>query len=328
MKNSMHTWCATCAFPPCAGCGRARPDHRQYHAKVMPQWKCADCTEKPCSQCGQPLDHKASADTWCQTCAYPPCAGCGRARPDQRKYHAKIMPGWKCADCADKPCSQCGQPLDHKASADTWCQTCAYPPCAGCGCARPDHREYHAKVMPHWKCADCADKPCSQCGQPLEHKAAADTWRQTCAYPPCASCGRARPDQRKYHAKVMPHWKCADCTDKPCSQCGQPLEHKAAADTWCQTCAYPPCPGCGALRPSQSAFYHVTNMPTWRCAVCRARPSDSQPNESESQSFAVRKRRRLRTPEMPSPTKQMPRKNQSVARSSLYDQPASDGSNA
>ena len=50
---------------------------------------------------------------------------------------------------------------------------------------------------------------------------------------------------------------------------GRPLAVQASADTWCQACVYPPCPGCGQQRPSNHK-YHAQVMPKWTCTDCRA----------------------------------------------------------
>lgn len=260
------TWCLKCAYPPCT-CGQPRPQKGKLHAKQVPIWRCETCRKK-CSSCGDALAKTNTTSTLCPTCSYPPCLGCGCPRPDSKEYHVAVMPNWTCAVCVVKPCSQCGQPLNNHASTDTWCKTCSFPPCSTCGCPRPESKQYHVKVMPSWTCAVCAMKPCSQCGQPLNHRAATDTWCKTCSFPPCISCGCPRPESKEYHGKVMPSWTCAVCAVKPCSQCGQPINNRAAGDTWCQACAFPPCPDCGAPRPHHHKEYHASIMPIWACATC------------------------------------------------------------
>ena len=52
-----------------------------------------------------------------------------------------------------------------------------------------------------------------------------------------------------------------------CGQCGARLDHKAAANSWCAKCTYPPCTGCGCSRPAKTR-YHVQVMPTWTCEDC------------------------------------------------------------
>ena len=246
------TWCLKCAYPPCT-CGQPRPQKGKLHAKQVPIWRCETCRKK-CSSCGDALAKTNTTSTLCPTCSYPPCRGCGCPRPNSKEYHATLMPSWTCATCQLKPCSQCGQPLKHRASTDTWCKTCSFPPCISCGCPRPESKEYHGKVMPSWTCAVCAVKPCSQCGQPINNRAARDTWCQACAFPPCPDCGAPRPHHHKeYHASIMPIWTCATCTTKKCVACGKPLGSHVKADAMCEACRFPPCSaGCGAPRPRGS----------------------------------------------------------------------------
>ena len=37
-------------------------------------------------------------------------------------------------------------------------------------------------------------------------------------YPPCPMCGLQRPQESRYHVKVMPHWTCKACHGKVLSQ--------------------------------------------------------------------------------------------------------------
>ena len=159
-QNIPEWYCDTCrdGFPPCPGCGAARPDDRAYHVKNMPEWTCAKCLPKACSQCGRAMHGKATADTWCQACAYPPCDKCGRPRPQETGYHAKVQPQWTCEGCANKCCSTCGKPLGARARADAQCPACAFPPCsAGCGAERPSqtNSQYHVRRLPTWVCQNC-----------------------------------------------------------------------------------------------------------------------------------------------------------------------------
>ena len=155
------TWCETCAFPPCQGCGCLRPKEDKYHAKHkhMRRWKCPDCQKKACPKCGKAkaVAGTAAKNAWCQECAYPPCQSCGAPRPRDTRYHAKQVPGWQCSGCVEKTCVKCGKALGKKVRANAWCKACAFPPChAGCGKPRGSRKpEYHAKNMPHWTCPSC-----------------------------------------------------------------------------------------------------------------------------------------------------------------------------
>ena len=159
-QNIPEWYCDTCrdGYPPCPGCGAARPDDRAYHVKNMPEWTCAKCLPKACSQCGRAMRGQATADTWCQACAYPPCDKCGRPRPKATGYHAKVQPQWTCEGCANKCCSTCGKPLGARARADAQCPACAFPPCsAGCGAERPSqtNNQYHVRHLPTWVRQNC-----------------------------------------------------------------------------------------------------------------------------------------------------------------------------
>ena len=72
-KAPANSWCARCTYPPCTGCGRARPQKTRYHVKVLPTWKCVTCSKKVCSQCGAEVAGNAVQNSWCTKCAYPPC---------------------------------------------------------------------------------------------------------------------------------------------------------------------------------------------------------------------------------------------------------------
>ena len=277
---------------------------------------------KTCNQCAQPLHPNATPGTWCLNCAYPPCK-CGKPRPQKGKLHAKQVPVWRCETCRKK-CSSCGNALAKTNTTSTLCPTCSYPPCLGCGCPRPDSKEYHASLVPHWRCAACQIKPCSQCGQPLNNRASTDTLCRTCSFPPCASCGCSRPDSKEYHVKVLPSWTCAVCTTKTCVSCGKPVASHVRADAQCEACRFPPCSaGCGAPRPSQNSYYQVLHMPTWTCSRCRTIPSAAKHNTETWQGLARRKRRRLI--EVPQNTSQAVQNNPDTYpahQSSLYDSPS------
>ena len=118
---------------------------------------------------------------------------------------------WTCETCRTKECSQCGAALIDKAKEDSWCAKCKYPPCTTCGCSRPRKNGYQVTAMQHWTCETCRKKVCSQCGAALADTAGKNTWCAQCAFPPCTSCGRARPQNGKYHGKVLPRWTCAPC---------------------------------------------------------------------------------------------------------------------
>ncbi|CAL1144306.1 unnamed protein product, partial [Cladocopium goreaui] len=243
------TWCATCAYPPCSGgCGEPRPHERRYHAqhkplwfclacsvrngyppcpmcglqrpqesryhvKVMPHWTCEACTVKSCPKCGEVLGAKAPDGALCLACAYPPCESCGSQRPQESRYHVKVMPHWTCEACTVKSCAQCGEVLGSKAQTGALCLACAYPPCESCGSQRPQESRYRVNVMPQWTCEACSVKSCPKCGQILGPKAQDGAWCLACAYPPCERCGRPRPRTRsEYHAQVMPIWTCEACS--------------------------------------------------------------------------------------------------------------------
>ena len=243
------TWCVTCAYPPCSGgcgaprpqktryhaqqkplwlcqacsvrngyppcpmCGLQRPQESRYHVKVMPHWTCEACTVKSCPKCGEVLGSKAQTGALCLACAYPPCASCGSQRPQESRYHVKVMPHWTCEACTVKSCPKCGEVLGSKAQTGALCLACAYPPCESCGSQRPQESRYRVNVMPQWTCEACSVKSCPKCGQILGPKAQDGAWCLACAYPPCESCGRPRPRTRcEYHAQVMPTWTCEACS--------------------------------------------------------------------------------------------------------------------
>ena len=144
---------------------------------------------------------------------YPPCPMCGLQRPQESRYHVKVMPHWTCEACTVKSCPKCGEVLGSKAQTGALCLACAYPPCESCGSQRPQESRYRVNVMPQWTCEACSVKSCPKCGQILGPKAQDGAWCLACAYPPCESCGRPRPRTRsEYHAQVMPTWTCEACS--------------------------------------------------------------------------------------------------------------------
>ena len=236
----------------CIQCDKAvSVSHLRMHTAATNAGVCRACraknekAPKTCVQCAQPLHANAAPGAWCSDCAYPKCNGCGVAeRPGRNaKYHAKNKPEWTCQACFAKKCLQCGA---VPGKYQNWCVECVFPPCSGgCGQARPNKNpDYHARSQPEWYCHQCRD-----------------------GYPPCPGCGTARPDDRAYHVTKMPEWTCQNCQPKACSQCGAAMHGKAAAGTWCNACAYPPCAGCGAERPT-SKGYHARVMPEWACPSC------------------------------------------------------------
>ena len=243
------TWCATCAYPPCSGgcgeprpherryyaqhkplwfcqacsvrngyppcpmCGLQRPQESRYHVKVMPHWTCEACTVKSCPKCGEVLGAKAPDGALCLACAYPPCESCGSQRPQESRYHVKVMPHWTCEACTVKSCAKCGEVLGSKAQTGALCLACASPPCESCGLQRPQESRCRVNVMPQWTCEACSVKSCLKCGQILGPKAQDGAWCLACAYPPCERRGRPRPRTRsEYHAQVMPTWTCEACS--------------------------------------------------------------------------------------------------------------------
>ena len=207
------TWCTACAFPPCSGgCGQPRPQRAPNHAKQKAHWYCQKCTVKSCPKCGEVLGAKAAGGAWCLACTYPPCESCGSQRPQESRYHVKVMPHWTCEACTVKSCPKCGEVLGSKAQTGALCLACAYPPCESCGSERPRRSGYHVAAMPRWTCEACSVKSCPMCGQSLDPKAQDGAWCLACAYPPCNNCGRPRPRTRsEYHAQVMPRWTCEAC---------------------------------------------------------------------------------------------------------------------
>ena len=316
-KHTTGTWCATCAFPPCSGaCGEPRPQRPANHAKHLQEWFCQNCNAaKQCANCAGPLPSNAEAGTWCATCAYPPCSGgcgaprpvktgyhaqhkpqwlcqacsvstgyppcskCGRQRPQESRYHVKVMPHWTCEACTEKSCPKCGEVLGSKARDGALCLVCAYPPCESCGSQRPQESRYHVKVMPHWTCEACTVKSCAKCGLVLGPKAPDGGLCLVCAYPPCESCGSQRPQESRYHVKVMPHWTCEACTVKSCAKCGLVLGPKAPDGALCLACAYPPCESCGRSRPRTHSEYHAQVMPRWTCAACQSNREGGVPKK-------------------------------------------------
>ena len=89
-------WCGRCAYPPCQGCGRRRPQDHQHHAKDMPEYTCHICKSTKCAKCKGPRNAgqaDGSLRGGCEDCAFPPCVGCGRGRPNHTSpYHAEDKP--------------------------------------------------------------------------------------------------------------------------------------------------------------------------------------------------------------------------------------------
>ena len=253
-------WCCRCAYPPCQGCGGRRPQDHQHHAKDMPEYMCRICKSTKCAKCKGPRNEGqeyTSLRSWCRACAFPPCAGgCG----------------------AFPPCQKCHQFKPKTPMSEPWCEDCAFPDCRGCRCPRPRQKIYHARrrgMQPwKWKCLECANT-CSACHAPLARTARRGTWCAECAYPPCEGCGRARPKQRRYHAKHTPAWKCPACSGKQCGKCGKSLGAKVRVGAWCPACAFPPCAaGCGRPRASHRQQYHAKRMPEWFCPDCNQKAPD------------------------------------------------------
>ena len=90
-------------------------------------------------------------------------------------------------------------------------------------------------------------KACQQCGRlaqirPALGATAAPSRGQ-------GGCGHARPRKSVCYAKKRPAWVCDRCAAKS-SQCRGDLPKTANADSWCDSCAFPPCQGgCGRARP-------------------------------------------------------------------------------
>ena len=128
---------------------------------------CAKCysgywnvaSREPCAACRRPLPPKATPGTWCASCGFPPCNGCGASRPRGSKYHARVLPHWSCRACAapaaPKQCRMCSKELHKSCREGSWCSSCAFPPCLGCGRPRPRGSTYHARYCTEWWCQPC-----------------------------------------------------------------------------------------------------------------------------------------------------------------------------
>ena len=115
-------------------------------------------------------------------------------------------------------------------------------------------------------------EPCGACGGALPPKATPGTWCAACGFPPCeGGCGAPRPRGSKYHARVLPHWSCRACAapaaPKQCYMCRKQLHKRCREGSWCSSCAFPACLGCGRERPRGSA-YHAKFCPEWQCQPC------------------------------------------------------------
>ena len=219
----------------------------------------------------------------CKICSTKPlaCSKCGDAAKkgqkrtladfnlDEilRKKRTKELRRARCKQCeADAPiratkaakCKQCGhwKSRSHVTGLDSEtnegiCRTCAT-------------RNAKPPAQP-------PAKACQQCGNGLPKYATPGTWCDSCAFPPCqGGCGHARPRKSAYHAKNRPTWVCNRCAAKKCSQCGGDLLQTANADSWCESCAFPPCQGgCGQARPRKGEC-RARVCPNWTCNQCAA----------------------------------------------------------
>ena len=72
-------YCEEHRYPPCIGCGRARPEGRKKF--TLTECRCEDCRNKEADR-------------------YPPCVGCGRTRP--ASLQKVSLAEWRCKECRNK----------------------------------------------------------------------------------------------------------------------------------------------------------------------------------------------------------------------------------
>jgi hypothetical protein len=124
-------YCEKHRYPPCADCGRARPQTiekkridgwrcrldaqraaclqfkpRREFGQTLKQeherWKCLSCQQPSCRKCGKIVlithGRKQGSVTYCSAeCRLPPCTVCSEPRSKKVPYHVCV--DWKCASC-------------------------------------------------------------------------------------------------------------------------------------------------------------------------------------------------------------------------------------
>eukprot|EP00435_Cladocopium_sp_Y103_P043793 s3057_g12.t1 len=119
-KPQNESWCITCTYPPCEGCGRPRPKQTKYQVQVLSQWWCAACSHKRCVDCDTPLGPRARGDARCAACRFPPCdGGCGKPQPAKGTYAVTILPRWTCDTCRTKTASNLALPCSSSETRAT-----------------------------------------------------------------------------------------------------------------------------------------------------------------------------------------------------------------
>ena len=259
---------------------------------------CRACRSSRSASQPQPADDESTPCAWCQktllaepgfckSCQQKPlaCAKCDAAKKGTkrtladfsveeilRRKHTKELRRARCKKCvAAAParatkaskCTQCGQ----------WkCRTnfFAFVEKTNEGICRQCH--VRASKPPE----QAQMKKCPRCGKALHKLATPGSWCDSCAFPPCqVGCGNTRPRKSAYHAKNRPNWVCSKCAAKKCSECGGDLPTHAGRETWCDSCAFPPCQGgCGKARPRTSE-YHAKALPSWACRKCMQKQSET-----------------------------------------------------
>ena len=130
-------YCEEHCYPPCIGCGLARPEGRK--KITLAEWRCEDCrktkTEEQCAACLQFKPRREFGQTL-------------------KLVHER----WKCLSCQRPSCHKCGKVVlstnGRKQGTIAYCSAeCRFPPCTVCSEPRSKNVPYHVCV--DWKCASC-----------------------------------------------------------------------------------------------------------------------------------------------------------------------------
>ena len=177
------------------------------------------------------------------------------------------------------------------------CMQCQYPQCAGVdklGCLAPDRVLYFPPpaTLYHkgkYVCVACRFPPCVGCGASRPRRPASTEGQE----------GEYRPEHNVFQKPV---WKCAQCEKGKYPRCAgvggrkclapeRILDHFPPQSMYhegkyvCMTCRFPPCVGCGALRPQKCTSdggkryhtdYNIFSQPEWKCCRCNEKASRIQ----------------------------------------------------
>ena len=244
----------------------------------------ADGESTPCAWCKKTL---LAEPGFCKSCQQKPlaCAKCDAAKKGTKRTLAdfsmeEILRRKRTKELLRARCKKCVAAALARATKASKCTQCGQWKCRTNFCAFVEKtnegicRQCHVRASKPPEQAQM--KKCPRCGKALRKLATAGSWCDSCAFPPCqAGCGNTRPRKSAYHAKNRPNWVCSKCAAKKCSECGGDLPTHAGRETWCDSCAFPPCQGgCGKARPRTSE-YHAKALPSWACANCMQKQSET-----------------------------------------------------